>query len=699
MCLSNFNPLGQAFRLLITFAFAAFLSGVFTACHRSEPEQVIPIDTTMGYSETDTLERGFGDFLTSVPESVKEATIDSFFMSRPNTPQLRGRYLAFKSAHFIRTRQLIKALEILDSLIALTREDASSQQLYAEALFNKADVFILLGKYTAAYEFYNQAGEIAARTKNPCISSMFDNRIAMVLYRQEFYAKAVDYFKRAKSNTLTCNEAFFQHYRVQEIYDNIALCYFHQKQFDTAQLYYDSTLHYIDHITAATPATQDLLEAARAVVRSNRADCFLAQGDTAKAMGLYQSAVTPLTIEKEKSFVVVTLIRMAEVHLRQNKLADAEQDILRAEELNRHMGHSQTNQSLMRLRLKLALLRKENDKAIVYADQYWKTRDSLIRHEKEMQANSINLSLQSLEYNERENALLLESKNREERLMLSVIVAIAAFIATMAAVYSWLKTRSQNRELIRLNAQIEEQSKTIRQTYDDLMVLDRAKDRIMGIVAHDLRNPISAIYSMATLLREQAALRKDEEEVQMTNLVRTACESSLELIQEIMMVADLQHNKGAVKKQKVKVNEFVDATVRLIRFKSAEKRQTIQVVLPTEESEVMIGPDQIRRVLNNLLVNAIKFSKEGNYIVVRSKIGEGRWLLEVSDQGVGIPASLRDSVFEMFTKAKRVGTSGEKPFGLGLSIVKQIVEAHGGRIWFESEEGKGSTFFVELPIA
>lgn len=696
--LSNLNTSPIAVKLILAICTFAACSGVFTSCERTEPQQIISIDTTMGFSEVDTVERGFRDFLMSVPEYKKEAAIDSFFNERPNIPNLKGRYLAFKTAHFIRNRQLIRATETLDSLIVLTRDVEGAQQLHAEALFNKADVYMLMGKYAAAYEFYNKAGEISARTKNPCISSMFDYRIAMVLYRQEFYGKAVEYFKRAKSTTLTCDNAFFQHYRVQEIYDNIALCYFHMKQYDTSQLYYDSTLFYIDNIRAESPSSVNMLEVAKAVVRSNRADCFLVQGDTAKALELYESAVTPLTIEKERGFVVGSLIRLSEVYLHQNNLTKAEHYINRAEELEQHFGLTQRSQSLVRLKLKLALLKKDHDLAIVYADRYWEVRDSLLRLEKEMQANNINLSLQTFEFNEREYALLQESKSREERLLLSIIVAIAAFIANMVSLYSWMKTRSQNKELIRLNKQIEDQSKTIRQTYEDLKVLDQAKDRIMGIVAHDLRNPISAIYSMASLLREQAVERKDEEEIQMTTLVRTACESSLELIQEIMMVADLQHNKGVVKKQRVLVNEFVDATVKLIRFKSAEKKQTIQVLLSSPaEAAVMISPDQIRRVLNNLLMNAIKFSKEGSNIVVRSQMLNNRWRMEVTDQGIGIPVAIRDNIFEMFTRAKRAGTSGEKPFGLGLSIVKQIVEAHGGRIWFESEEGAGSTFFVELP--
>ena len=73
-------------------------------------------------------------------------------------------------------------------------------------------------------------------------------------------------------------------------------------------------------------------------------------------------------------------------------------------------------------------------------------------------------------------------------------------------------------------------------------------------------------------------------------------------------------------------------------------------------------------------------------------------MIEVEDHGIGIPIEMEDKIFDMYTEAKRTGTAGEQPFGLGLAISKQIVEAHGGKIWFDSKPGNGTTFFVELPI-
>lgn len=108
--------------------------------------------------------------------------------------------------------------------------------------------------------------------------------------------------------------------------------------------------------------------------------------------------------------------------------------------------------------------------------------------------------------------------------------------------------------------------------------------------------------------------------------------------------------------------------------------------------------EKLWRVVSNLITNAIKFSPAGAIIHVELWQKDDHIFISVKDPGIGIPKEIAPKVFDLFTEVKRQGTAGEQAFGLGLSISKQIVEAHGGKIWFESEQNAGTTFFVELPI-
>jgi len=112
--------------------------------------------------------------------------------------------------------------------------------------------------------------------------------------------------------------------------------------------------------------------------------------------------------------------------------------------------------------------------------------------------------------------------------------------------------------------------------------------------------------------------------------------------------------------------------------------------------ELYISREKIWRVLSNLIGNAIKFSPQGAVISAKITLENDNIQIAVNDHGIGIPDSIKDEIFHMFTEAKRPGTAGEKSFGLGLSISKQIIESHNGEIWFDSDPIKGTTFYVRF---
>ena len=120
--------------------------------------------------------------------------------------------------------------------------------------------------------------------------------------------------------------------------------------------------------------------------------------------------------------------------------------------------------------------------------------------------------------------------------------------------------------------------------------------------------------------------------------------------------------------------------------------------LPAEPLIIAFDKEKLRRVLGNIVGNAVKFTNEGGTISVNVTRKDNQVQISIKDNGIGIPEQLLPELFGMFTSAKRLGTSGEQSIGLGLSISKQIVEAHGGKIWAESKENNGSTFYVLLPI-
>jgi len=258
------------------------------------------------------------------------------------------------------------------------------------------------------------------------------------------------------------------------------------------------------------------------------------------------------------------------------------------------------------------------------------------------------------------------------------------------------KAKKNIKMLTELNNQINEQKEKLKIAVDELEYKDKDKTRILRSVAHDVMNPIAAIAALTEILLSES---KDysEEHIEIIKLIEEACSNSLNLSRDILEAA-ARINPVEMQKSPTDVNVLINNTVELLSFRAIAKRQQLILSLPDEPIIACINKDKMWRVINNLIANALKFSFEGAAIEIKLERSGDNFHVTVKDEGVGIPDKNKDKIFDMFTEAKRPGTLGEKPYGLGLSISSQIVQAHGGKIWFESEQGKGATFHISIPL-
>jgi signal transduction histidine kinase len=189
----------------------------------------------------------------------------------------------------------------------------------------------------------------------------------------------------------------------------------------------------------------------------------------------------------------------------------------------------------------------------------------------------------------------------------------------------------------------------------------------------------------------------EAQKLEYLEMIKSACNSSLTLIAEIMATADIS-NKN-IEKEPTLLNEFINDCAAILELKVKEKNQQLIVQLPDLDTTVMLNPEKMKRVVFNLVTNSVKFSKKDTTIILSAKTVGKKVLIEVADNGIGIPEKLIPEIFNISKSGKRKGTDGEKSYGLGLNICKRIVEAHDGQISVQSEENKGSTFIVELPLS
>jgi signal transduction histidine kinase len=235
----------------------------------------------------------------------------------------------------------------------------------------------------------------------------------------------------------------------------------------------------------------------------------------------------------------------------------------------------------------------------------------------------------------------------------------------------------------------------LEQAYRHLSDSKNEKERILNVVAHDLRTPISGISGITKLMLQDTAISTEHKEL--LSLIEDASASSLKMIKEL-----LSTNINTMEKSKfknVEANKYFAQAIKLLAFSSQEKRIQLHTNYLDYPVYINIDTDLIDRVIANLINNAIKFSVPHSNIYISLAINDSTFTFTIKDEGIGIATEDQERIFDMFTAAKRKGTAGEKSFGLGLSICKQIIELHNGTIHVTSELGKGTSFLVKLPVS
>jgi signal transduction histidine kinase len=219
------------------------------------------------------------------------------------------------------------------------------------------------------------------------------------------------------------------------------------------------------------------------------------------------------------------------------------------------------------------------------------------------------------------------------------------------------------------------------------------KERFMYSLAHDLRSPISNVIGITKIMRLEGDL--NAEQLKWMDLIESSTVNSSTLINELLDSNELLSKLESL--ELVDINDLVRNVVLLSQIKANEKQINIEFLGSSIKCTLSIDALKIKRLISNLINNAIKFSQTSHKIqVVIFGINQNCHIC-IKDFGIGIAENQIPFIFDAFTKAKRKGTNNEASYGLGLSICKQIAQQHGGNITITSELGKGSEFTVILP--
>jgi len=229
--------------------------------------------------------------------------------------------------------------------------------------------------------------------------------------------------------------------------------------------------------------------------------------------------------------------------------------------------------------------------------------------------------------------------------------------------------------------------------------IDKTKSEFVSVASHQLKTPLAGIKWVVELLLGSKIVKPDVKQIEYLQDIQSSNEKMLKLVNDLLDVSHIETGrKFNIEKKETDVAELAIAALKANQPLADGKKVSVILCKDAPQKLLLnIDGDKIGQVFNNLLNNAIKYSKDGGQVEVGCKRGKNDVTFLIKDNGIGIPEKQQSKIFEKFFRADNALTQATDGTGLGLYIAKAIVEAHSGKLWFESVEGKGTTFFFSLP--
>lgn len=462
-------------------------------------------------------------------------------------------------------------------------------------------------------------------------------------------------------------------------------------------LYFKKAQMYVNQRSARYADKKIFLAEAHGVILQNIGDTYYEQSDFKQAEALYiQSIETSKRDYRINPIAMQSEIRLARLYIETGKLKAGRQHLQNAEIMLQNnvldpMSVDKGNFFLSKTKLNYFIRLGLQDSIKIQSKIFLKIQEKITAKEKLLFDADPGKKIFDLQKDYELDILKKQSQLNRLYLIISIILlAAAAVIVYLMYRYSQ-RSKQLNKKLNDLNRQVSEQNLNLQ---DALDVLEQSQIRhleVQNVVMHDLRSPITGIALLTEFLLDSENLNEDEK--QMVQLIKDSSEDSLKFVNDLL-------NDGSARmemdKELVDLEKLLKYCVNLLQYKALEKNQ--KIILNSQPVQFMLNREKIYRVISNLITNAIKFSPPETEIKVSLKLLDEIAMISIQDTGIGMPEEIKNNIFSLQENVKREGTEGEKSYGIGLITSKKIIEAHAGKLWFESTVHKGSTFFVKLPI-
>ncbi|MCK5028554.1 MAG: tetratricopeptide repeat-containing sensor histidine kinase [Bacteroidales bacterium] len=285
----------------------------------------------------------------------------------------------------------------------------------------------------------------------------------------------------------------------------------------------------------------------------------------------------------------------------------------------------------------------------------------------------------------------LELKKQKNVRNLLFVIVLITLISVILIFNQYLSKRKTNVLLKEKINEVDKANKLLKESEDDLKILNATKDKFFSIIAHDLRNPFNALHGLALYLFENYSNFSENEVKESLEIIYNSADDLLELLENLLHWSRTQRGEIQFSPREIDLSEIINKIFNQLIINADKKKINLINEIPTDYI-ILADADMITVILRNLVSNAIKFSNKNSFIRISKKDSNDYTEISVMDNGVGISEENIKKLFRIDIHHSTSGTSEEQGSGLGLILCREFVEKHGGKIWVKSEENIGSTF-------
>jgi signal transduction histidine kinase/tetratricopeptide (TPR) repeat protein len=493
--------------------------------------------------------------------------------------------------------------------------------------------------YKLALDCYNKALKTSLKLKNKRSIAIYLNNIGDVYLRMKEYQKALHYFDKAIKMNAFEKTSFESGLN----YTNIGITYNHLKQYE------------------------------KSIEATNKS--ILIQKDSSSLYNGYNK------LELGKSYYFLTLETPNKNT--KDKLLHKSLDYL-----TESMLIFKREESLIDLRdvyLYLSKVKKAEEKpteALDYFEKSTNLNDSIFSNENKTQIALLE-SKREIELRDKKIEIQeLKIKNEARKVYLLYTLTSAA--AILLGLFFWLYLSKR-----KTNQLLNDKNKTI-------SIINSQKDKFFSIIAHDLKGPFNGFLGLSELLAEDLDNMTKEDIQFIAANMKNSATNLFQLLENLLEWSRMQQGLIPFAPQEKPALSIVTESIPTIQDAANNKKIKINIDIP-EKTSVFADINSIHSVIRNLVSNAVKFTPENGSIHLHAKEDDNTTTISITDTGIGMNAKMVENLFRLDVQTNRIGTNKEPSSGLGLILCKEFVEKHGGEIWVESEEGKGTTFYVSFP--